>query len=103
MAGTTYDKLLAALTSKESIRLAIEAKGVECGTDVPFSQYSEKILSFKTEDPEGGGVGCGIPGIVFDFTVSDIRTGGAIYGSIIGIEKIGVYVKETSDAQVIDE
>lgn len=103
MAGTTSDKLLAALTSKESIRLAIEAKGVECGNDVPFSRYSEKILSIKTKDPEGGGVGCGIPGIVFDFTVSDVRTGRAIYGRVIGIEQIGAYVKETSDAQVIEE
>ena len=43
MANTTEDKLRAALLSKEGIRQAIEKKGVECGTDVPFSAYPSKI------------------------------------------------------------
>ena len=47
MANTTEDKLRAALTSKEGIRQAIESKGVECGTDVPFSAYRSKIEQLR--------------------------------------------------------
>ena len=43
MANTTEDKLRAALASKESIREAIESKGVECGADVPLSAYPDAI------------------------------------------------------------
>lgn len=102
MAGTTSDKLFAILVAKESIRSAIEAKGIECGQDVPLSRYSEKILSIQTESPGGGGMGCGIPGVAIDFTVSDVKVGGRISGRIIDIEKIGIYTKETRDIEVIE-
>lgn len=81
MAGTTSDKLLSVLTSKESIRLAIEAKGVECEGSVPLSQYSEKILSIET-----GGSG----GIVY----GTVGTGGKIFGVHMNIVGVGQYVKE---------
>lgn len=97
MAGTTSDKLLAVLVSKESIRLAIEAKGIECGQDVPLSQYADKILSIPTEGSEGGMSGCGIPGIKYNFQVGEIAPGVEISGTRIGIEKIGEYVKQSID------
>lgn len=80
MAGTTSDKLAAILVSKESIRSAIEAKGVECGTDVPFSQYGEKVLSIA------GGSG--------SLTYGAVGAGGTIFGTLIHIAGMGQYVKE---------
>lgn len=82
MAGTTSDKLQAVLTSKERIRTAIEAKGVSCGTDTPFSQYGEKILSIETGS--SGGIVCGAVGV-----------GGQIFGARVSIVGVGRYVKET--------
>lgn len=82
MAGTTEDKLRAALVSKEGVRTAIEEKGVECGKDVPFSQYREKILSIKS-----GGSGGIMHGAV--------DVGGRIFGVRIHIFGIGRYVEET--------
>lgn len=81
MTGTTEDKLRAALVSKEGIRTAIEEKGVECGTDVPFSQYREKILSIKTGS--SGGIMHGAVGV-----------GGRILGVHINIFGVGQYVEE---------
>lgn len=81
MAETTSDKLLAALVSKESIRSAIESKGVECGNDVPFSRFAEKILSI-----ESGGAG--------GLTHGAVATSGAIIGFELTIAGVGQYVKE---------
>lgn len=83
MAGTTSDKLLAVLSSKESIRSAIEAKGIKCGDDVPLSQYSEKILSITS-----GGSGSLVHGTVG-------LSGAPIFGVALDIEGVGQYVKET--------
>lgn len=83
MAGTTSDKLTAVLISKESIRSAIEAKGVECGDDIPFSQYSEKILSITS-----GGSGSLVHGKVG-------LSGAPIFGVVFDIAGVGQYVKET--------
>ena len=82
MGETTEAKLRAALFSKEGIRTAIEEKGVECGTDVPFSQYREKILSIET-----GNSG--------ELIFGQVGPGGQIYGAQINIAAVGQYVKET--------
>lgn len=81
MTGTTESKIYAALFSKEAIRTAIEAKGVECGKDVPLSQYSQKILSIETGS--SGGILCGAVG-----------PGGHIFGIRIDISGVGQYVKQ---------
>lgn len=81
MAGTTSDKLQAVLASKEGIRAAIEAKGVQCGADVPFSAYPQKILSI-----EGGGSG----GIEF----GTVGAGGHISGTVVNIVGAGQYVQQ---------
>lgn len=81
MAGTTEDKLRAVLDSKERIRMSIEEKGVECGADVPFSAYPQKILSI-----EGGGSG----GIKF----GTVGAGGQISGTVVNIVGAGQYVQQ---------
>ena len=79
MAGTTSDKLHALVTSKEGIRLAIESQGVDCGTDVPFSEYAQKILSISGGS---GGVAQGAVGL-----------GGGISGYHVNIAGPGQFVK----------
>ena len=81
MAGTTADKLEAALRSKERVREAIEEKGIPCGADVPFSQYGNKIRSLG-----GGGLMCG------RIEVGSYR----IPGVHIPISYIGTFVKQTT-------
>lgn len=83
MAGTTSDKLSAVLLSKERIRSAIEQKGVECGADVPLSQYDDKILSINT-----GGSGAVSHGTV---GVGGVK----ILGTLFTLAGVGQYVKET--------
>lgn len=82
MAGTTEAKLRAALYSKEGIRTAIEEKGVECGTDVPFSRYREKILSIET-------------GSSGELIFGRVGPGGQIYGAKIDIAAVGQYIEQT--------
>ena len=86
MAGTTTDKLRAALASKESVRTAIQAKGVECGTDVPFADYGSKILSIQS----GG------------FLHGSVGPGGRIFGVGIGIAGVGQYVAEERSEEIIE-
>ena len=84
MAGTTEDKLRAALVSKENIRAAIEEKGVECGRDIPFSYYPEKILSIKT-----GGSGYVMFGAV--------GIGGKISGTRLSIYAVGKFTEISTE------
>lgn len=53
--STIADKLNLLKNTKENIRLAINEKGVACGTDVSFSSYPSKIMQI-----EGGGSGSSI-------------------------------------------
>lgn len=53
--STIADKLNLLKNTKENIRLAINEKGVACGTDVSFSSYPSKIMQI-----EGGGGGSSI-------------------------------------------
>ena len=46
--GTTAEKLQAVKASKEAIREALEAKGVQIG-DVPFADYATKISEMEVE------------------------------------------------------
>lgn len=85
MAGTTAQKLRAALTSKEGIRQAIETKGVPCGTDVPFADYGSKILSIKSGGDIYGPVG----------------PGGSIGGVSVNLAGIGRYALETRHMELI--
>jgi hypothetical protein len=51
--GTTIEKLQGIVDSKEDIRLAINAKGVEVDTDVALSQYAERIDQIPVPEPGG--------------------------------------------------
>lgn len=82
MSYTTEDKLRGIINSKERIRLAIEDLGVECSTDVPFSEYPQKILSIGSGESSG---------IVY----GSVNPGGEISGTEINIEKIGQYVVQS--------
>lgn len=86
MAGTTADKLQGALSSKENIRTAIEAKGVSCGTDVPFADYGNKILSIQSGGNIHGPVG----------------PGGNIFGTAVDIEGVGQYAQETRQEETLE-
>lgn len=88
MASTTEDKLRLAFSSKEDIRNAINTKGVECGTDVPFSHYGDKIRSIKTG---GGGI-----------TQGRVMPGSVSFGRSVDIECIGGFVKESREEQVLE-
>ena len=88
MAKTTEDRLRLALTSKEDIRNAIETKGVRCGTDVPFSQYGDKIRSIKTG---GGGI-----------TQGPVLPGKVAFGRAMNFECIGGFTKESRQEQVLE-
>lgn len=81
MAGMTVDKLRGALVSKEGIRTAIEEMGVECGQDVPFSKYREKILSIQT----GSG----------ELTYGAVNPGGRIQGTELPVVAVGKFVEIT--------
>ena len=86
MAGTTADKLRAALASKESIRSAIEVKGVQCGSETPFADYGNKILSIQS----GGDIH------------GEVRPGGNIFGSAVDIAGVGRYSEETREEETIE-
>lgn len=57
---------------KENIRQAIEARGVECGSDVPFAQYPGKIAQI-CESESGNEVfyGDGVDADVTTYTIRD--------------------------------
>lgn len=86
MAGTTTEKLESALSSKEKVRTAIVAKGVACGTDVPFSEYGNKILSISAGGDIHGPVG----------------PGGSIVGAEVDIAGVGAYTQETRQEEIIE-
>ena len=89
MASTTEDKLRMALASKEAIRSAIEQKGVQCGTDVPLSGYSQKILQ----------IGGGGPGSV---TYGKVEIYTPVFGHALEFEGTGKFEEENRDPQIIE-
>jgi hypothetical protein len=53
--GTTADKLNKILETKESIKQAIIAKGVDVGEDTKFADYPSRIAAIQTGSGEGTG------------------------------------------------
>ena len=88
MAHTTEDKFRLAFSSKEDIRNAIEEKGVECGADVPFSHYGNRIRAIKT----GGS----------DMPQGPVTYKRSSFGTALNLETIGGFVKTSPDAQILE-
>jgi len=77
---TITEKLADIVNSKETIRQAIESQGVEVGSGVPLSQYSNKISQIT----------CDIGGFVGTMcsTLGSVNPAGGVFSSVPPFDNI---------------